>query len=285
MNNKKAQLVKLDGTIIRKDGSKTNSNYFKFLNLRPDDYPEITFTPEEAQRIHRHLCHLSTGSTAAAPMICGGHSKCFVAQAGRCPIVNLDLERRKENPTYKFRVPVGKQCPIETELLQNWLFQYIEEYQVSEDNITDLRMCSELAEVELRLWRLNNSLARPENAEMVQEVIVGIDKHGNQLTRQETSSIYSTIESLSNKRTKLIKLLVGDRQEKYKREAALKIKESGDVSTLGADLRTQLDKVKKEMQLLIDRTAIAESKLIPEKTTDEDQPLSPEDLIDSIIGE
>lgn len=281
-NNSKNKLIKLDGTIIKNDGSSYKSNFFKFLELDPDDYSDITYTPDQAKRIKSHLLHLSTGASAAVPMICGGMAKCPFAN--RCPFVKEDLRAKKEGiPNYKPITPVGRSCLVEVNLLKEWTRLYLQEYDVEENAITDIRMCSELAEIELMLWRLNNNIAKPENAELVQDVTVGVDKEGNPLIRQEVTAFFEAKEKLQNRKSRLIKLMVGDRQEKYKERAALKTADVSDPSTQTAQLRGRLTKLFAEIKNVDLKLKEAEGKIIDAEAVEiskKDGPLSPEDLID-----
>lgn len=148
-------------------------------------------------------------------------------------------------------------------------------------------MCREMAEIELLLWRINNGLAKPENAELVQDVIVGVDKQGEPLTRMETSALFEAKERLQARKTRMIKLMVGDRQEKYKREAALKVRDTEDPSTQTAQLRGRLQKLLTQAKEVDLKLKEAEGSIIEVKPTGqvpEDSPQTPEDLIEGILG-
>lgn len=198
-----------------------------------------------------------------------------------CPFIRADRARVKAGVGGKKLTPVGLQCLVEVELLSKWTFFYIDEYEIDETSFTEVQMVRELAEIELMLWRLNNNLAKPENAELVQEVNVGIDKEGNALTRQEVNAFITAKETLNNRKSKIVKLMVGDRQEKYKREAALKLKNDGDPSTTAATLRNQMDLLVRQTQKLNLDLKQIEGKVIDVEV--EDKPLTPEDLIDDDI--
>jgi hypothetical protein len=201
----KTALIKLNGTLVKKDGTTEPSNYFSYLDLNPDDYSDISFTPEEARKITLHLQHLSTGATAAIPIYCGGAAHCPFARG--CPFILMDQQRKREYELLKEQdqksdfpslidlqppkpvTPVGRRCLVEINLLNEWTRLYITEYDINPSNFTEFQMVRELAEIELLLWRLNNNISKPENAELVQETVVGVDRQGNVLTRKEISSI------------------------------------------------------------------------------------------------
>jgi hypothetical protein len=271
-------LVKLDGTIVKTDGTAYKSNFFKFLELTPDTYDNVSYSPEEARKIRTHLSHLSTGSTAAIPLKCGGEKVCPFASS--CPFVKIDQERKSQGIT-DICTPVGKTCLVELNLLNEWTRLYIYEYNIDENSFTDIQMIRELAEIELMLWRMNNNISKPEHAELIQDVIVGIDKQGTVLTRQEASAIFQIKERLTTRKSKLIKLMVGDRQEKYKREAALKVRETTDPSTSAAKLRSKINVLLKEAERTVIDLKDREGNLIDTTSEEVKTTLSPEDIIDS----
>jgi hypothetical protein len=304
-NNTSLALIKLNGTAVREDGTLVPSNYFSFLDLNPDDYSDISFTPEEARKINTHLQHLSTGSTAAIPLYCGGAAKCPFSRS--CPFILMDQQRRKEYELQKEKdknqefpelieiqppkpvTPVGRRCLVEIQLLNEWTKLYIQEYEINPHNFTEFQMVRELAEIELLLWRLNNNISKPENAELVQETVVGIDKQGNVLTRQEVSSVFEAKERLSNRKSKLVKLMVGDRQEKYKKEAATKAISDTDPSISAAKLRGEVErlllKAKKLDKVIASKAPAIEITEVSNIEVDqppEDSTLTPEDIISGV---
>jgi len=271
-------LVKLDGTIIKHDGTSYKTTFFDFLELYQDDYSDVTYTAEEARQIKRHLQNLSTGSSSAIPLICGGAARCPFAE--RCPFLRVDRERRAEDPdNFRSCVPIGKQCPEELNLLNEWTRLYTIEYQIEENSFTEFQMVRELAEIELMLWRLNNNLAKPERAALIQTVDVGVDREGNVLHREEASAFFEAKERLQNRKSRLVKLLVGDRQEKYKREASLKQRDMGDPSTQSAKLKQSI-----ESQLLdLQKRARKLQEAVGSKDIVEAKIVSPEDIIEDEI--
>jgi len=204
-NKSKTALVKLDGTMIKADGSEYKSDFFKFLDIHPDDYSDISYTEKEAQQIRGHLMHLATGASAAIPLICGGVAKCPFQE--RCPFVRIDKKKKADDPKAKPITPVGRQCLVEINLLNEWTRMFIYEYEIDAHQFTEYSMVRELAEIELMLWRLNNNLAKPEHAELVQNTVVGLDREGNPLMRMEMRSQEDPSSNAAQLRGKLDKLL------------------------------------------------------------------------------
>lgn len=293
-------LVKLDGTLVKKDGSEKPSSYFDFLKIDLEDYDHIAFTPEEAARVKRQMQSLSTGSTAALPMTCPGVSLCV--WSGTCPYVKIDRERKLQKQIQEdfdlqridgmdgrlteprqpltSITPVGRPCLVEVQLLLEWTELYITEYDINPQNFTEFQMARELAEIELLLRRLNANLAKPENAELVQENVVGFDKGtNNPITKKEVSSIFEARERLQTRKSRLVKLLVGDRQEKYKREAALKQKQEADPSVSAARLRASIARLIDQAKNLDKLEKGSEIDVTPVEPREIEENLSPEDLI------
>lgn len=262
-NREKKSLVSLGGVAETESGKLTKSNYFRFLGHNLDDYSNIQMTQEEAHSIHAHLSKLSTGSTAMVPLYCAGP---------RCPF-------KDRCPLYKInKHPLGKQCLIENQLLKEFTVRYFEEFDIDPQNWTEVGYVNELAEIDIYLYRLKTLLARPENAELVIEQVVSISP-GDQtpIIQKQLSPYMEQMDKLNARKSRIIKLMVGDRQEKYKKEAALKMKLDVDPSSRQAAIKAKLDGLQRALNAL------------PEPTTEDNdaQPakkegaLSPQDVIDS----
>lgn len=251
--------IRLSGTAINNAGQMTQHKYFDFLGIDLDDYSDIEFTPEEAKKIRGHLSKMSTGSTAMVPMIC----------APTCPF--------KENCIFwkMNKAPFGRQCLIEVNLMREWIMAYFTDYKVDPNNFTEVTMINELAEIEVYQWRLNQTLARAENAELVNDSLVNMTAQGTPIYEKKISPYITAKETLLARKARLIKLMVGDRQEKYKKEAALKQKDDGDPSSTMADIRAKLEKLQRETTKLHADQAEKDGKLI-------DVGLSPDDIINNI---
>ena len=225
-----------------------------------DSYEDIELDPSEARKIHTHLQKMSTGSTAMIPIYCAGAQCPF---AHRCPLVEIG------------KAPLGKQCIIETQLIREWTLRYFEEYDIDPNNFTEVAYINELAEIEILLTRLNINLAKPEHAELVTDQVVGISSCGTPVIQKQLSPFMDQKEKLQNRRSKVIKLMVGDRQERYKKEAALKVKMEQDPSSQMALMRGKLEELQRNLSLS------SEDSPSPQK----EKKMTPQDLIDAVIDE
>lgn len=248
------EIVKLSGEAITKDGEKSRTTYFDFLDINLDDYSDLEFTRDQAHRISNHLRKLSTGSTAMIPLYCGG-STCPFSHS--CPLQQIG------------RAPIGRRCLIESELIKEFVMRTVEEYDIDPANFTEVGFANELAEIEILLMRINQNLAKPEHAELVIDQTVGIGQDGTPLIQKQLSPFMEQKEKLYARRAKIIKLMVGDRQEKYKKEAALKVKVDQDPSSRMASMRSKLDQLSRTIDETENTNSIKEEGF-----------LSPQDLID-----
>ena len=231
-NRVKKEMITLGGIARTEKGKLTRTDFFRFIGHNLDDYEEMELSPTEARKIHSHLQKLSTGSTAMIPMYCGGKICPFAA---RCPLQQMD------------KAPIGKQCLIEVQLMKEWIIRYFDEYDVDPNNFTDIGYINELAEIEILQMRLNMNIAKAENAELITDQVAGFSHEGVPILQKQLSPFMELKDRLSSRRSKIIKLMVGDRQEKYKKEAALKVKLDSDPSSKMATMRGKLENLQRQL--------------------------------------
>lgn len=213
---------------------KTKDGLLHILDQSFSDYSEIELTEAESAKLATTLKRLSTGASSFALLHCQGNQCPF---ASRCPLVQMG--KSPEHPDGK--APVGQDCLLEATLLRDAATSYIQEYQVDPVNFTEVNIVTELAEIEVLLWRINMQLSTGENALLVIDQTVGFDRESGQpITQQQVSPLFEQKQKLATRKSKLTKLMVGDRQEKYKKEAALKQKPDADASSQMSDVKKQL---------------------------------------------
>lgn len=254
-NREKLEMVTFGGIARTESGKLTRSNYFRFLNHNLDDYTDLEFTPEQARSVHAHMLKLSTGASAMTPMYCGGEI---------CPFKERCIFWQME------KAPIGKQCLVEIELMRQWTVDFMEEFDVDPSVATEVAYANELAELAILERRLNMNLAKPSNAELVIDQVVGVDRDGDPMIQKQISPFMELKDKLSSRRSRIIKLMVGDRQEKYKMEAALKMKIETDPSAQMASMRTKLESLVREL-----------NNIEKEVETTDGEKLTPEDVINA----
>ena len=221
----------LCGLAINEDGKVTESKMFDFLRLDPEEYGHIVLTAEEARKVHYRLQGVKWGGAAAkVPLYCGGEKICPFAQ--ECAFVEIR------------KVPVGRKCPIEVELMAFWTTRYMKEFEVDPENHSEVGMITELAELYIYDVRASMILSRPECAEITKDVVVGADSEGKPIVNKEIHQAWELKERVKKRKQKILESLVGTRKEKYKRDAALKRHSEKDPSTKAIELRRKLEKAR-----------------------------------------
>lgn len=223
--------IRMSGTALTEAGNLTQHKYFEFLNMDLEEY-DIEMTPDEAKRVRGSLAKMSTGSSSMSPQVC----------SPRCPWKDRCVFFKMN------RAPFGLACIVEVNLLREWTTSYFEEYKVDPNNFTEITMISEMAEIDILLWRINQMMALPEHVAMLMDQTIALAHDGTPITQTQVSPLLEVKERLSARKTKLIKLMVGDRQEKYKRDAALKRSDDTDPSSMMADLRNKLERLARDVK-------------------------------------
>lgn len=265
-NREKKTEVTVSGMAFTQSGAITKSNYFRWIGHDLDQYDMVKLSPEEARRIDTHLRKLSTGSQAMIPMYCAGPSCPFAA---RCPLQQID------------KAPISKQCLLEVQLLKEFIIRYFNEFDVDPNNFTEVGYVNELAEILILEMRLNMALARPENAELMIDQVANVTSDGTPIIQKQLSPFMEQKERLANRRSRIIKLMVGDRQEKYKKEAALKVKLDSDPSSRMSQMRSKLEKLQRQLDNLSSEIPDTDSK--PGGERQDDGFLSAEDVINASL--
>jgi len=138
-------------------------------------------------------------------------------------------------------------CPIEQDLLFEWVARYAEDFGVTDSpgNFTDQRLLLELAECEVLENRMNVVLST-KFQDLTEDKIVAVmqDEYGER--EQHVKDIADAMrikEKLEIKKDKIHKKLVATRFDQYKREAALQETDKNDSANLQAELTARLRKL------------------------------------------
>lgn len=237
-------LVKLDGTAITTAGNVVKHNWFKDLALDSAKYSDILLTTEEAQALHAAHNRMKIGAASAIPMICRGKEVCPLSQV--CPFVQAQDQIDKSGEVRNV-IPIARQCPVELNLLVEWIGRYADEFGVDDTpgNYTDQRVILELAETEVLENRMNVVIAT-KYQDLTEDKVVAVmtDKYGEREQRVKGEADAFVIkQKLHARREKLRKNLVATRHDIYKREAALKEGTGTDNSNLQAETMNRLKRL------------------------------------------
>jgi hypothetical protein len=216
------------------DGKKqfAKKAFLEALSFNPDKNP-IQYTNEEMLRIRALMTKYVTGPGAFLAMECLGQEECFYRKTCPFPIT---------------KVPIGQPCPAEISFYSEFFLRYMERFDVNPINAAEVAYCNELAEIEILLMRTNKSLAMKENVDLILETTQNLK--GQIVTVYEITPYLEAKLKLSARRERLIKLMVGDPQEIYKKQAALKQKDKGDTSITDSKKRAKIiEKQIKQVEL------------------------------------
>jgi len=182
------------------------------------------YTTEELDKIRKSFSQLGAAPGILMAKRCPGGEKCLFKN--NCELAKIS------------KAPEGKNCPIEQVLFKEYLIRYIESMNVDPLNQAEMDFCNELVECDLYIMRMNILLAQADNVCLT---IDSVRPMGNQLMNiKELSPYVEARERMVRRRERLIKLMVGDRQEKYKKQAALKIREENDEATMQSKKASQI---------------------------------------------
>lgn len=226
----KQQLVPLSGGNLLDVSSKQSQEELIAEVLQTsEDFSQIELNTEQQKRLQKHMASMSTGAYAAVPLICS--EKCPFKQ--KCP---LFLDKK---------APFGLRCPIEELLLRKIVVQYIEEFDIDPSSRTELSLVSELAEIEIYQMRISSLMASSEEYAglMITQDHAGT-MDGDIISKLEVNPLVDLKDRLMARRHRILKLLVADPQEKYKKQAALKQVPKDDYSTEMARIAGEIRTIK-----------------------------------------
>jgi hypothetical protein len=224
----------------------------KFLDVLTSDINDALedkeFTAEEMQTLRKSFSKRALAPGSVIAMRCQGQESCPYAEDCELAIMK--------------KAPKGKKCPYETALFAEFLAKAVEELDVDPSNSIEMDFCNELATTDLLIMRMDSSLAMRDNVDLMDDQVV-FDKQGNELTNKVVSPYLDARERLLRRRDKIVNLMVGDRKEKYKKAAALKLRDEGALSI------KQSNKANKIIEATLQEK-------VPEKDI-----VTPDDLLDS----
>jgi len=196
----------------------------------------ITLTPEEVSSLKDYYAQKSIGINANVAIICKGED---------CPF--------KEGCWFweNKKLPLGKQCPIETELIIYHTTKLIEEFNVNENNHSELMLIQELVELLIYEMRLSYILSHPEHAMLFSSKPI-FSALGDVEYEEDVHWAMKLKEKIKNRKMKILESLNATRKEKWKVERdmlkALKNKETstdGSYSGLVIKLKKLMNDIKK----------------------------------------
>lgn len=191
----------------------------------------LELTPSELVALRNGMKRISTGLRSSIPIKCYGEKCPFLAQ---CPLAKMD------------KAPVGKPCPIEEMLMDQYTKRYIDEFDVTSRNMSEVSMMTMLAATHIMEMRAFIILGKDDETEQPTGFIknvVGFNNEDEPIQSLQEHPAYNQIERAWRWRRNLLESLVGTRKEKYKQMAAMKERTTESPSTAAADLKAKIDKM------------------------------------------
>lgn len=230
-------LLKLDGTQIDKDGNITKGTFFDFLNVPLGNYENLekAFTPEQALKFRNAVHRMKIGTSAAIPLLCAGPEKCPMGK--KCPLNAINV------------YPIAESCIVEVNLLNSWTCDYIKEFGVDPDSISQMVLINRLVELDLLDYRANMGLSGIRDSEaptLLKTTIIETDT-----TTTEQVNLHPLLEAKSrfhNERLKLLEALVATPRERYKKASAIGQSETSDAAKHMSDMAALVKSMKEQVR-------------------------------------
>jgi hypothetical protein len=213
------------------EGLTEDSLLSKFAKKLQDGH-EVTLTPKEAKKLIVYLNVLKHGFAATAPILCLGEQCPY---CGKCPL--------STNNNY----PIGKECPIESTILEMWHGDYVKELGVDPDSKVDGALVGDLVFWEILEKRATEELAK--NPSILQKTVAGFQNTPDGLKpvyKDEMNQIIHFLEKAQRQKLKIMNALIATREAKAK-----------DVNRIMADPSTYASKLLEKARELTRKAAEA----------------------------
>jgi hypothetical protein len=185
------------------DIEKYNKNSFlkTFESLRPDLFFPEEWTEEQRAKASDLIRPQKTRTSmfASIPMRCEA-AKCIFAST--CPLHKEDL------------APKGDPCPIEMSMVSQFTYEYMDQLEVSPENLVEVSMVRDLVDQEIQYVRKTKLLAKEH---FIQENIIGIDPNsGEPILKKELHLAVELEDRLHKRRKDLRNQLLATREARAK---------------------------------------------------------------------
>jgi hypothetical protein len=220
-------------------------------SLRPDLFFPEQWTDEQKDKALDIIRPQKTRTTmfASIPMRCDG-PKCIFANT--CPLLKENL------------APVGDPCPIEMSMVSQFTYEYMNQLDVSPDNLVEVSMVRDLVDQEVQYMRKTKLLAKEH---FVQENIIGVDQDGSPILKKELHLAVELEDRLHKRRKDLRNQLLATREARAKAgQTQLDTAQAiSDIIDKVQSLETEREKLIKKKLGTFEKDDYIEAQLIDEK--------------------
>lgn len=172
-----------------------------FESLRPDLFFPEEWTEEQKDKALNLVRPQKTRTSmfASIPMRCEAQ-KCIFANT--CPLLKENL------------APKGDACPIEMSMVSQFTYEYMDQLDVSPENLVEVSMVRDLVDQEIQYMRKTKLLAKEH---FIQENIIGVDQNtGEPIIKKELHMAVELEDRLHKRRKDLRNQLLATREAKAK---------------------------------------------------------------------
>lgn len=172
-----------------------------FESLRPDLFFPEEWTQSQVEQAIDLVRPQKTRTSmfASIPMRCEAE-RCIFAQ--NCPLMQQNL------------APKGKPCPIEMSIVSQFTAEYMQQLDVSPDNLVEVSMVRDLVDQEVQYLRKTKLLAKEH---FIQENVIGIDSNtGEPIMKKELHLAVELEDRLHKRRKDLRNQLLATREARAK---------------------------------------------------------------------
>lgn len=172
-----------------------------FQSLRPDLFFPETWDEDDKQKAVDLIRPQKTKTSmfSSIPINCEAE-RCVFAHT--CPLLKENL------------APKGKPCPIEMSIVAQFTADYMEQLEVSPDNLVEVSMVRDLVDQEVQYLRKTKLLAKEH---FIQENVIGIDTNtGEPILKKELHLAVELEDKLHKRRKDLRNQLLATREARAK---------------------------------------------------------------------
>lgn len=214
----------------------------EFIRAFNEQFDEEFFPKEWDQDKRDRLTKLTSNSRTkttmftSIPMTCQGRNCMF---ADTCPVLREDL------------APIGKPCPIELGFVKHFMADYMEEMDVSPDNLVELSMIRGLVDLEVQYLRKTKVMAKES---FIQEYVVGMDPDGDPIFGKQLHVGVEFEDKIHKKQQTIFKVMLASREMKAKVGiAAFEAQTMSDLSLAAQNIRLAKEKELKQKLGYVDQ--------------------------------
>ena len=196
------ELIRSESSSLVPDSYYTGKLFPMIESYLPDS---MQLTESEQAELAKGVRRKITGLSASIPIKCYGENCPFKRS---CPLYKID------------QVPEGYDCPIESMVMDLYVKRYIDEFEVSEEDFSEVTTMSMLAATHIMEMRGFMSLGQdssdnPSPDGLIKNV-VGFNNDDEPIIQVQEHPAYNIIERAWKWRTKLMESLGATRKDKIK---------------------------------------------------------------------